>query len=298
MISPASVKDRIKKLSREQGTVFQDDLTKYCLERVMFRLSVSKYEKEFILKGGIFLYALFGGNYPRATKDIDFLVMDEKYNKEKIHEIFLEIIKIQSDDGLTFDIDSYSSKLITEFKDYPGVNISFYAFLDKTRIKISIDVGFSDTIYPEKLILDFPTVLNMDTINVYAYSIETVIAEKFESIVQLGNANSRFKDFFDIYELCLTHSFQGEILKQAIIETFENRETDFDDIVAFSKEFSLDERRNKQWNAAIRKKHAEKSPKFVDVLETIKRFLEPICNAIVSGKMFDRYWNYHDKKWE
>lgn len=92
-------------------------------------------------------------------------------------------------------------RFITEFKKYHGLNVSVMAYLDNTRVPVSIDIGFGDHIYPDRMQMEFPVILDMDAPKVYAYSIPSVIAEKFEAIVSLGNANSRYKDFYDIYML-------------------------------------------------------------------------------------------------
>ncbi len=137
------------------------------------------------------------------------------------------------DDALRYDIDSLEVRSITELKAYHGVKVSIVAYLDRTRILISIDIGFGDIVYPERVLMDFPTVLDMEAPKIYAYSLNSVIAEKFEAIVSLGYANSRYKDFYDIYILCNNYDFDGNDLKIALEETFHNRQTGFNDIVVF-----------------------------------------------------------------
>lgn len=146
--SVSSVKDRLMNRSRANGKTMQELLVLYGLERTIYRLSVSKYADYFTLKGGIFLYAVFEGKFTRATTDIDLLAQHISNDTEEIKRFFFDIFSIDTEDPLRFDMDSLDARAITEFKEYHGVNVSIMAYLDKTRIPISIDVGFGDVIVP------------------------------------------------------------------------------------------------------------------------------------------------------
>ncbi len=201
MISAISVKDRLKKQAIEEKKTMQDKIVMYGLERTIYRLSISEYAERFTLKGGIFLYALFNGDYTRATTDIDLLAQCISNDIEEMKKVFKEIFSIKCDDALRFDLNTLDLIYITEFKEYHGVKVSILGHLDKTKVPISIDIGFGDIVYPERMKMDFPVLLDMDIPKVYAYSISSVVAEKFEAFVSLGLANSRYKDFYDIYVL-------------------------------------------------------------------------------------------------
>lgn len=201
MISAISVKDRLKKQAIEEKKTMQDKIVMYGLERTIYRLSISEYAERFTLKGGIFLYALFNGDYTRATTDIDLLAQCISNDIEEMKKVFKEIFSIKCDDALRFDLNTLDVIYITEFKEYHGVKVSVLGYLDKTKVPISIDIGFGDIVYPERMKMDFPVLLDMDIPKVYAYSISSVVAEKFEAFVSLGLANSRYKDFYDIYVL-------------------------------------------------------------------------------------------------
>ena len=202
MNSVASVKDKLKNQSRETGRTLQELFTLYGLERTIYRLSVSRYKENFVLKGGIFLYALYQGDYPRSTTDIDLLAQRISNAETDMKAIFTEILSQEADDPLRFDLNTLNVTTITEFKEYHGVNISVLAYLDRTRIPVSIDVGFNDLIYPEKTEMEFPIVLEGNSVpRIFAYSLYSSVAEKFEAIVSLGYDNSRFKDFYDLYVL-------------------------------------------------------------------------------------------------
>lgn len=151
MISAVSVKDRVKNLAKKEGRTMQDALVTYGLERAIYRLSVSEYADRFTLKGGIFLYALFDGEFARATMDIDLLAQHISNDAEKMKKVFRDIFSIEYDDALHFDLNSLEVNNITEFKEYHGVNVSIMGYLDRTRAPVSIDIGFGDVIYPERV---------------------------------------------------------------------------------------------------------------------------------------------------
>lgn len=142
MISAVSVKDRLKNQAKEDGRTMQDELVTYGLERAIYRLSISEYAERFTLKGGIFLYALFDGNFARATMDIDLLAQHISNDAEEMKKVFCNIFAIECDDALRFDLDSLAVINITEFKEYHGVNVSIMGYLDRTRVPVSIDIGF------------------------------------------------------------------------------------------------------------------------------------------------------------
>ena len=297
MISAISVKDRLKNQAKEDGRTMQDELVTYGLERAIYRLSISEYAERFTLKGGIFLYALFDGNFARATTDIDLLAQHISNDAEKMKEVFYHIFSIECDDALRFDLDSLEVINITEFKEYHGVNVSITSYLDRTKIPVSIDIGFGDVVYPERMQMDFPVLLDMESPKVYAYSIYSVIAEKFEAFVSLGLANGRYKDFYDIYVLSTNYDLDGSELKNAILETFTHRETGFDDIVAFETEFIEDSVRQGRWKAFIKKKKAMVKIEFEEAIEQSKKLLMPIVEAIKQNKEFKKQWSKNKKEW-
>lgn len=213
MTSAISVKDRLKNQAVASGKTFQEALTAYGLERTVYRLSVSEYVERFTLKGGVFLYALFEGEFARATRDIDLLARNMPNNVENMKKVFENIFSIECDDALRYDLDTLEVIDITEFKEYHGVNVFIVAYLDRTKVLVSTDIGFGDVIYPDRVKMEFPVLPDMDVPKIYAYSISSVISEKFEAIVSLGDANSRYKDFYDIYILADRYDLDGTELK-------------------------------------------------------------------------------------
>lgn len=297
MTNAISVKDRLKRQAIDDGKPMQDKLVTYGLERTIYRLSVSKYAEKFTLKGGIFLYALFDGEYARATVDIDLLAQRIPNDAEEMRKVFYDIFSIQYDDALQFDLNTLQVINITEFKEYHGVNVSIMGYLDRTRVPVSIDIGFGDVVYPERMKMVFPVLLDMAAPEVYAYSIYSVIAEKFEAFVSLGLANSRYKDFYDIYVLAGRYELNGQELKNAIVETFTHRGTGFDDIAAFDDGFTRDEIRQGRWRAFIKRKKALVKVEFEETMQLLKALLQPIVDSIYNDNSFERTWSKETKRW-
>lgn len=297
MTNAISVKERLKKQAIEDGKTMQDKLVTYGLERTIYRLSVSKYAEKFTLKGGIFLYALFHGEYTRATTDIDLLAQRIPNDAEELTNVFNDIFSIACNDALRFDLNTLEVIDITELKEYHGVNVSIMGYLDRTKVPVSIDIGFGDVVYPERMKMEFPVLLDMEVPKIYAYSIYSVIAEKFEAFVSLGLANGRYKDFYDIYVLADSYNLDGMELMKAIVETFTHRETSFDDILAFDDDFTKDETRQGRWRAFIKKKKALVKVEFEEIMRLLKELLLPIVDSIHNDNSFEQTWNKETKSW-
>ena len=298
MISAKSIKDRLKNQAATSGKTMQEALTAYGLERTVYRLSMSEYVERFTLKGGIFLYALFDGEFARATRDIDLLAKNMPNNVEDMKKVFEHIFYIECDDALRYDMDTLDVKNITEFKEYQGVNVSIMAYLDRTRVPVSIDIGFGDVIYPDRVKMEFPVLLDMEVPEIYAYSIYSVISEKFEAIVFLGDANSRYKDFYDIYILADRYELDGAELKEAIRETFEHRRTGFDDIFAFKDDFIESEIHQSRWKSFLKKKRALVNAELGDVGDLLRALLLPIVESINSDTKYAANWDHESRSWK
>lgn len=294
----ASIKDRLKNISKKTGREFQDLLIAYGLERTIYRISISKYNEKLVLKGGIFLYALNDGDYSRVTVDIDLLAQHISNDINNMETIFSNIFSIECDDALRYDVDSLKVKSITEFKEYHGVNVLINAYLDRTLIPIAIDIGFDDVIYPGKVEMDFPVLLNNEIPRIYAYSIYTAIAEKFEAFVSLGFANSRYKDFYDIYVIAKTYDLDGFTLKNAIIETFNHRKTTFNNIVAFDEDFINNPINQQRWNSFNKNKKVSSVVSFKETIDLAKDLFIPIVDAITNNSEFDKKWSKDQNVWK
>lgn len=297
LMNVQSLKAQLKNYAVRTNHTFQDVLILYGIERMVYRISTSRYVDNFTLKGGIFLYALYNKNFARSTADVDLLAHHTSNDIESMRSIFGEIIACVVDDGLNFDATTLEFQMISQVKAYHGVRVIVMAYLDRTRIPISLDIGFGDIVYPERVRMGFPTILGTEDPVIFAYSIESVIAEKFEAIVQLGYANSRYKDFYDIYILSKTQTIDGGMLQNAIAETFRQRRTLFQDIVAFTSEYANDRVHSSRWNAFIKRKKALISIEFPETMVKIQEFLLPVVKAIQSEETFSFTWSNTEGEW-
>lgn len=296
MMNADSMKARLKNFALETGHTFQEALVYYGLERTIYRISISKYAEHFVLKGGIFLYAIFDRNYERATTDIDLLARRISNSSVEMKEVFREIFAQNMDDALRFDLDSVAVDDITEFKEYHGLHVSAVAYLDRTRIPVSIDIGFGDVVYPNAVKMDFPVILDMEAPRIHAYSLESSIAEKLEAIVHNGYLNSRYKDFYDICVLTDKYSFEYEDMKNAVAETFKNRGTGLSmSTAAFGEEFIHDPLHQTRWKSFLKKKKAMIQIPLENAISGVKTFAAPLLD-VDSGAVSK--WNPKIRKWE
>lgn len=290
-MNDVSVKERLKDLRKETGKTFDELLILYGIERLLYRISVSKYSGHFILKGGALLYTLLD-NKARMTRDIDVLARKLHNSKEHIHSIMEEVCSIWVDDALTFDEDSIAIEEIAQDAEYHGVRFVITAYLGKAKIRLQMDIGFSDTVYPEPTEVKFPTLLKMDSPHLLAYPIETVIAEKYEAMTSLGDRNSRFKDFYDIVMLSRSREFEGHILQEALVSTFTRRNTNFDRHI-YTEMYATGKER--LWQGFKHRIDADLDISFADALQEIGRFILPVQTAIEENRKFSATWNH--KEW-
>ena len=199
---------------------------------------------------------------------------------------------------LRYDLDTLDVTDITEFKEYHGVNVSIMAYLDRTKVPVSIDIGFGDVVYPDRVKMEFPVLLDMEVPEIYAYSISSVISEKFEAIVSLGDANSRYKDFYDIFILADRYDLDGTELKKAVKETFEHRGTGLDDIFAFTDGFITSEIHQSRWKAFLKKKKALVDAELEDVVDLLRMLLLPIVENITENNDYSAKWDHESRSWK
>lgn len=196
-------------------------------------------------------------------------------------------------DGLEFDPDSVEGEEIRAQEAYDGVRIKVRGNLGNARITIQIDIGFGDTITSGPLWIEYPTILDKDRPRIRAYTLESSIAEKYQAMVNLDLANGRMKDFYDIYFLSEHHSFDWVLLKRAIEETFERRETDIpqDTPMALTERFYKDEDKNQMWKAFIEKISEEKILReLISVVGRVKAFLWLVTRSIQDQSDFTQSW--------
>lgn len=224
----ASVRQRLLNLSRARGEDFNLVLTRYALERFMYRLSRSSHGQKFVLKGAM-LFPLWGGDARRPTRDLDLLGRGQN-DVPSLEQTFREVLKTDVEpDGIMFLPESVRGERIREDEEYEGVRLRFEARLGAARVSVQVDVGFGDVVTPAAEETDYPVLLDFPAPRLLAYPRETAIAEKFEAMVKLGIANTRMKDFRDVWVLSREHSFDGVTLSVAISATFRRRGTSLPD---------------------------------------------------------------------
>jgi len=287
----ASIKERLRNVSIQSGKDFQSVIRQYVQERFLYRLSKSIYSNNLILKGAL-LFIAYEISRNRPTRDIDFLGLKIPNEIDDIVEVIKEILAIKIEDGLRFDSDSVEAEYITEDVDYKGIRIKFYVFLENSRERMQLDIGFGDKITAGPVEIEFPTLLDFPAPKLKVYSIETTIAEKFEAIVSLQLITSRMKDFYDILFFAEHYNFKKEILTQAITTTFKNRSTDLGlSKIVFEDKFKSDQNFQKLWVAFIERNKLESTKTFSDVVSKIESFIQPIFDSKTKN-------NWNPDKWE
>jgi predicted nucleotidyltransferase component of viral defense system len=247
--SPASVRQRLLNIAREQGRVFDVVLVTFGLERLIYRLSISQHRDSFVLKGGM-LIALWTGDENRVTRDADFLGFGDA-SEDHLTSVFSQIMSEPADDGLVYDVDRLTAEAIREEQQYGGSRLRTVARLGKTRIPITVDIGFGDAMTVPNYAVEYPSLLDMPAAHIRAYPPATVVAEKFHAIVALGLANSRMKDYYDLWAILNTLSIAAKDIDDAILGTFERRETDVPAgaPAGLTRQFSVDPLKVQQWAA-------------------------------------------------
>ena len=245
----ASVKDRLLNIARKEGHPFDVLLVRFALERLLYRLSVSDYRERFVLKGGMLVTAWIDDNN-RVTRDADFLGHGDA-DPGKLIADFRAIMLIDGDDGLIFDTEALAATAIRDEMEYGGVRIRTAAYLERTRIPVTIDVGFGDAMADATQQLDYPTLLDLPVPHIRAYPPATVIAEKFHAMVALGVLNSRMKDYYDLWAIPRNVTIAPDELDAAIRATFKRRETQIpaERPPGLSTEMIQDETKQRQWRA-------------------------------------------------
>jgi predicted nucleotidyltransferase component of viral defense system len=277
----ASVRARLLNLAKQRGQPFDLLLTRYALERLLYRLSTTKYRERFVLKGAMLMTTWFDTKF-RPTRDLDFLGFGES-EPEKVLGIFREICAVAQADGVTFDADAIKVERNREELEYGGVRLRTQAIIDGARVPVVIDIGFGDATEPGLDEIDYPVLLDSPAPKLRGYRHETVIAEKFEAIVKLGRANSRIKDFYDIWMLSRAYEFKDDTLARAIAATFARRKTDIptERPIGLTKAFADDPAKQQQWKSFAETIGTE-LPSLGEIIEELAAFLMPRA-AVAAG---------------
>jgi predicted nucleotidyltransferase component of viral defense system len=271
-----SVKDRLLNLARAEGRVFDAVLVRFALERLLYRLSISDHRHRFVLKGGM-LVTVWIDDDNRVTRDADFLGHGDG-TAGGLMATFKEIMDIPGDDGLDFDVDALAATAIREEMEYGGVRLKTVAYLERTRIPITIDIALGDALADASHELDYPTLLDLPAPHVRAYPPATVIAEKFQAMVALGVANGRMKDYYDLWAIPKSLEIDSEDLDAAINATFERRRTAVpaNRPPGLSAAMIEDETKQRQWRAYADSIELE-GIGLADVIDAVWALVGPSC---------------------
>jgi predicted nucleotidyltransferase component of viral defense system len=284
-----SVQVRLVNHARKIGVDPNLILTRYAAERLLYRLSRSRYGERFVLKGAMLLLVWLG-EMVRPTRDVDLLGFGD-LSDAAIEATFAEVVTLEVEtDGVTFDAASIAVAPIRAEDAYGGKRVTLMGHLGSARLKVQIDIGIGDAVYPEPRWLDYPSLLDFPRPHLRAYRPETSIAEKLHAMVTLGSKNSRMRDFFDIRALAEHESFDGSELRQSIRTTFERRSVAISSTpLALTPAFAEVEGKCDQWNAFLRKNGLARTD-FRDVIRDVSAFLVPAISGLASGRAFDRHW--------
>lgn len=288
----ASVKQRLLNLAQARGEAFNLLLTRYGSERLLYRLARSGHQGEFVLKGAM-LFHLWSETLHRPTKDVDLLGHGSP-DPARLLDVFRVCCATPvEDDGLAFPVESVRAERLRAGEEYEGVRITLECRLGSARIPLQVDVGFGDASLPSPEMTDFPVLLDQPAPRLRVYRRETVVAEKLHAMVDLGMANSRMKDFYDLRFLSATFAFEGVELGVAIGATFTRRRTPLPDDIptALTDGFAKDPAKEAQWKAFLRRSRLEvEQLSLSTVVAGLRGFLLPPLGALAAGEGFELIW--------
>jgi hypothetical protein len=287
----ASMRARLLERARNRKEDFEFVLGRWVAERFLYRLGLSPLRDRFVLKGAT-LFLIWQGKLPRPTRDVDFL----GYGSAEIESVtgaIREICSVKAEDGIIFNLGQITGEEIREEADYDGVRVRVPCSLDGARAQLQIDLGFGDAVDPSPEELEFPVMLEMEAPKLKTYPAEVVIAEKFQAMVHLGMANSRMKDFFDIWILCQEQTFVMSRMRRAVVATFARRKTPLPSQrpTALTDSFLKDKGKSDQWKAFLNRMQLPKGLAELDeVGESIAGFVMPVIEAARSDSTEEEEW--------
>lgn len=277
MVNIIEFKNKIKSVEEEYDLNHYEVLQRFMFERILERISISKYNSNFILKGGLLLSAIFGIN-ERSTKDIDTTIIGIDISKTEMVKILNEILNIDLNDGTTFNIVNITD--IREESEYGGNKYNIIGKIENIKVQLEIDISTGDKVTPREMKYKYQSIFENKSIIINCYNLETILAEKLETILRRGKFNSRMKDYYDVYYILnnLYDDIDILILNNAIKNTFNKRDSikylnDYKEIILSIKNGSII---NNLWNAYSSKYKYACNIKFSNILETIEIILDDI----------------------
>ena len=290
---PASVHQRLLNLARDRGLRFNLLLQRYAAERFLYRLSISDQVDRFTLKGAALL-RVWDEDNARPTRDVDFLASGSD-DRAVIRAAVENICGAScAEDGVVFDPESIRLANIREGQPYAGLRTRIRGSLGRTRLHLQVDIGFGDTITPERKRQNYPTLLDLPAPRLWTYPPETVVAEKLHAMVEHDALNTRVKDLWDVACLARRFAFDGELLRTAIAATFRRRGTSFEDErpLALLSAYYEDAMREQLWRKLRREieDDADGPRGLVDAGNELREFLGPVCDSLIEGSSFTQAW--------
>ena len=284
MIKYKALKEKAKEIERKYKLNHYELLQRFMFERILERISLSKYQENFILKGGLLLSALFGIDN-RTTKDMDTTIKGLNISKEQMVNVLNEILSIDLKDGVKFEVVDVTD--IREDDEYGGNKYHLIGKLENLKINLDIDISTGDTVVPRELEYSYPSLFEDKKILIYTYNVETIISEKIETILRRGQYNSRMKDYYDIHMFLskFKDNIDIDILKLSIKHTFNKRESfdylkDYaqilDGIVSYDRIVNL-------WNIYAKKNKYANDIKFEEIINELKEFISNLDIEVVTA---------------
>jgi hypothetical protein len=276
----------LQKLARAQGRNTQELFELYIHERFLARLAESRFAEQFVLKGGMLLAVL---DVRRPTRDADMLARGVASDEGNLRAVIGEIAAISMADGVSFDATEISVVLIREDAEYEGVRVSLPASLGGAALKLRLDLSFGDPVEPQRI--DYPTLLGDQDFRLLGYPLENVIAEKADTMMFLGDANTRDRDYGDVYMLSEVHSVKAEPLRRALCTVVEYRRHELRPLGPLLQ--TLRDTRQQPWEAFRARAGLSGLPeRFSDVVDGVVGFIDGLQADGVSR------WNPAERRWE
>lgn len=284
------IRRQLERLARTEGLPLDRLIQDFAVERFLFRLASSPWADRFIMKGAALL-RLWGGPAVRPTRDIDFCGRIDASPEAVTGAIRQCLAAEVADDGLVFSPEVESDVIVVDGR-YPGVRVVLRAELAGARVRLQLDVGIGDAVVPEPAWVDYPTLLDLPCPRILAYAPATSVAEKLHAMVSWGLANSRMKDYYDLWFLAITLDFDGLELVAALTSTFRQRDTALPAglPVGLTQSFWDDADADRRWRAFVSHLRGDSIPSLRDAIEVIARFVGPVMAAGAAAQQFKYGW--------
>ena len=277
MIEYSELFEKSKKLAKDSGLTQLELYQRFMFERILERISVSKYNENFILKGGLLLSAMLGIN-SRSTRDMDISIKGIDVSKDKMLKILNEILSIDINDKVKFEVVNITD--IRADDEYGGNKYHLVGKLENLKVALEIDISTGDEITPKELNFEYTSIFDNKKIYIGTYNIETILSEKIETILRRGKYNTRMKDYYDVYFFLtkLKNEINLEIFKQALNNTLRKREAFdyYNDYKQILNGLTNDERINNYWNTYKKKTKYAQNIEFNEIIKALEEFLDNI----------------------